>query len=165
MKVVLRDIDKQDTANIVKWRNSPHVLEYFLDQTLLTEEKHNEWLNTKVLPGFVKQMIILVPELKMDVGTVFLRDIDRINLKAEFGIFIGELTARGKGIGKQATQQIVEVAFSELCLHKVYLRVLKRNDQAIAMYEKVGFKQCGFFRDDVLIENNFEDIIFMEILK
>ena len=38
MNVEIRAIKPSDTNNIVKWRNSKHVLEYFIDRAKITPE-------------------------------------------------------------------------------------------------------------------------------
>lgn len=162
--ITLRNITLNDTKNIIQWRNNPIVLKNFIDQTPLTEKIHMEWYNTKIKQGLVYQKIIYSKELKKDIGSVFLRNISKTHKKGEFGIFIGENDARGKGYGQLATQQFIINIFKTLKLHKIYLRVLAKNVLAIESYKKAGFNIVGIFQDDVYINSQFFDIIFMEIL-
>ncbi len=162
--VSLRKIDYTDTENIIEWRNSEEVKKYFIVQDELTRETHEQWLETRVKSGSVEQFIIVDNTTGMDVGSVYLRDVDYNNKKAEFGIFIGEEIARGKGIGSLATKKMIEYAFGKLQLHKVYLRVRSTNDVAISCYKKVGFDIEGTFRDDVLIDGKYHDITWMSII-
>ena len=97
--VILRPIDGSDTENIIRWRNKESVRQHFIYQKPFTAEGHTAWLKNMVETGKVSQFIIHSKNLKKDVGTVFLRDIDHENNKAEYGIFIGEDDARGLGIG------------------------------------------------------------------
>ena len=64
------------------------------------------------------------------VGSVYIRDIDREHNKAEYGIFIGEAEARGRGIGTGAAKLMLRYCFQEEKLHRVYLRALAGNDRA-----------------------------------
>ncbi|MEG1011498.1 MAG: GNAT family protein, partial [Ruthenibacterium sp.] len=97
------------------------------------------------------------------IGSVYLRDIDSENHKAELGVFIGDNTARGKGYGTLAIEKLLEYAFTNLKLHKVFLRVFKKNEIAIRSYEKTGFVKEGCFCDDVCIDGLFYDVVFMGI--
>ena len=106
-RVQLLPISEDDTKNIVKWRN--HVRGQFLDRRLFTEESHNYWLHTMVETGKVAQFVIEVKG-KDKIGSVFLRDIDRKNKKAEFGIFIGEDRYQGKGYGTEAAELILQLS-------------------------------------------------------
>ena len=164
-KIKLRPIKKTDTNNIIKWRNNPNVFNNFIYQKELTKKEHLNWLKTQVKTKKVFQFIIYSSEDSQDIGTVYLRDVDLRNKKAEFGIFIGEDSARGKGFGSLATQKILEFAFKKLKLNKVYLRVFSSNIKAISSYQKNGFIQEGLFKEDVIINNKKIDLIFMGILK
>lgn len=160
-KIKLRFICKEDTANIIRWRNQDEVRKNFLYQKLFTEEVHIKWLNEMVFQGKVEQFIIYDNEQEKPVGTVFLRDIDYINKKAEYGIFIGEKGARGKGIGSEAAKLIVKYGFENLNLHKIFLRVFATNQKAIHSYQKAGFEKEAYLKDEVLVNNKYEDIILM----
>ena len=139
--VILRSITLEDTYNILKWRNHPSVKKNFCLQEDLKEETHLAWFQNKILKREVVQFIIIDNQ---PVGSTYLRDIDHKNHKAEFGIFIGEEMARGKGIGTSATKLIVQYGFEELGLHKIYLRVFTNNTSAIKAYEKAGFQDITF---------------------
>jgi UDP-4-amino-4,6-dideoxy-N-acetyl-beta-L-altrosamine N-acetyltransferase len=165
MDVQIRPISNQDTQNIIKWRNNPSVQKNFIFRTPLNEKLHSEWMQNKVEKGEVAQFIIRDKSSNQDVGSVYLRDIDHCNKKAEFGIFIGEDEARGKNIGTQSTSLILQHAFEQLDLNKVFLRVFDVNTGAIKSYEKSGFVKEGLFRQDVIIDNHPYNVIFMGILK
>jgi len=152
-----------DTDNIIKWRNSKNVISKFLYQDKMTKEVHEKWYNTRILTGEVAQFII--NDGQNDIGSVYLRDIDKKNSKAEFGIFIGEDIARGKGHGLEATKLILKYAFNDLLLNKVFLRVLAENTGAIKTYQRAGFTQEGYFKSEVLLDGIYKDIIFMAITK
>ena len=163
--VKIRPMTESDTANIVRWRNTPSVYEHFIYRTPLTEEAHLNWLHNRVETGDVAQFISVDTESGEDVGSVYLRDIDNDNKKCEYGIFIGEDSCRGKGIGSAAARLALEYAFEELKMNRVFLRVFADNKQAVRSYEKAGFKYEGTFRDDVIIDGTPYDMVFMAILK
>jgi UDP-4-amino-4,6-dideoxy-N-acetyl-beta-L-altrosamine N-acetyltransferase len=161
----LRKITIQDTDNIIKWRNSPNVRSNFIQQELLTAEIHHQWLKEYVEQGKAVQFIIVDTDKGLDIGTTYLRDIDQKNQKAEFGIYIGEDGARKQGHATRATKLILDHAFSEINLNRVFLRVLADNHPAIKTYEKSGFVHEGLFRADVIIDGKALDVVFMSILK
>lgn len=163
--IKLRDIKLEDTENILKWKNDKNVKKNFCIQEDLTREVHLNWYYNKILTGNVKQFIIFDEENQLDVGSTYLRDIDLKNKKAEFGIFIGEDCARGKGIGTKSAELTIKYAFEQLKLHKVFLRVFSNNIAGIKAYEKAGFTYEGTAKDDILVNNTyFQDIIFMSII-
>ncbi|MDE7044404.1 MAG: GNAT family N-acetyltransferase, partial [Acetatifactor sp.] len=81
--------------------------------------------------------------------------------KAEYGIFIGEDDARGRGIGTAAAKLMLRYCFEEEGLHRIYLRAFSSNLQAIRSYEKAGFVREGLLRDDVRIDGKYCDIQWM----
>ena len=161
--VHIRPITRGDTALIIKFRNNPTVRMNFIHQEPLTEEEHLNWMESQVGTGRVAQFIIVDP-VGRDIGSVYLRDINPVHRKAEFGIYIGADEARGKGYGYQATRLILRYAFETIGLNKVFLRVLSGNESAIKSYMKAGFRQEGLFREDVILHGEPIDVIFMAIL-
>lgn len=162
--VFLRKISSDDTENIIKWRNSDFVRSNFIFQKLFTVSSQEKWIEKEINTGHVVQFIIVDKYLDKDVGCVYLRDIDNDFKKAEYGIFIGEKDAFGRGIGTQAAKLIVAYAFEKLQLHKVFLRVFADNHIAIHSYKKAGFVQEGYFKDDVFVNSSYRDMIFMSII-
>lgn len=159
--VRLRPITDGDTDLIVKWRNTPSVMQNFIFREPFTPEMHRRWLTNKVATGQVVQYII---EDKADgraVGSVYYRDIDTHNHSAEYGIFIGEESARGKGLGTETARLFTDFGFAGLQLHRISLRLLAENTPARRSYEKAGFVQEGIFRDMELLDGAYRDIVFM----
>lgn len=162
--IYLRLMTYDDTDLIVKWRNTDSVRKNFIYQALFTRESHENWIRTKVETGQVVQMIICESKGDRPVGSVYIRDIDHDHHKAEYGIFIGEEAARGKGYGTAAAKLMIRYCFEELNLHRLFLRVYATNQQAIRSYEKAGFVQEACLRDDVCIDGEYKDIVLMGIL-
>lgn len=162
----IRSITKNDTENIVKWRNSNFVKKNLYSQDDITIESHNLYFDKYILTKKCYQFIIELSEGNnvYDIGTVFLKNIDDKNLKCELGIFIGELSFLGKGYGKEATKKAVEFAFDVLKMHKVYLTVLEKNCDAIKTYKNSGFKIDGILIDDYYRNNEFYNVVIMSCI-
>lgn len=163
-KVILRPITLEDTPLIVKWRNTGSVRKNFIFRETFTEEMHNRWMRTKVASGEVVQYIIIDKSEGKPVGSVYYRDVDAKNSSAEYGIFIGEESARGKGLGSETAKLFVKFGFDCLKLHRISLRLLSGNAQAEKSYENAGFAREGVFRDMVYLDGQYRDVIFMAIL-
>lgn len=162
--IYLRPMTYADTENIVNWRNKDAVRKNFIYQALFTKESHENWIRTMVEPGKVVQFVICETQGDKPVGSVYVRDIDNTHHKAEYGIFIGEDTARGKGYGTAAAKLMIQYCFERLQLHRLFLRVYADNKQAIRSYEKAGFTKEAHLRDDVCIEGKYRDIVLMGII-
>jgi len=164
-KVYLRKIKKDDTKTIVKWRNSKEIMSNFIIRQKLTEEDHLNWLKNYVETGKVVQFIAYDKDNNKDFASTYLKDINQTHKKAEFGIFIGEATYRGKGYGSEILRQTLAYAFKELKLNKVYARVLSYNEASYNMFLKNGFHQDALLRKDVCCDKKYYDVYIMSLLK
>lgn len=192
-KVYLRPITSADTDKIVSWRNQDFVRKNFIYQEPFTKAGHETWLREQVKPGHVAQFIICVgpenvclPEggimtdreaavggdmkhpagavrSHREIGSVYLRDIDRKMGKAEYGIFIGERDALGKGYGTQAAKWMLHYGFETIRLKKIFLRLLEDNSRAQKSYEKAGFRLIKNKRGTVTLQQGECVVLFMEI--
>lgn len=161
--IVLRSIEARDTDNVLKWRNSPAVKQYFIYQKEIKHEDHENWLKDKVATGKVAQFIIECSGVP--IGSVYLQDIDKVHNKAEYGIFIGDPSNCGHGIGTIVAKKCIQYGFDSLKLHRIYLRVYKDNERAISSYEKAGFQKEAVLKDDVYVNGKYHDIVLMGIVK
>ena len=159
--IYLRPMTYADTDLIVAWRNTDGVRKNFIYQAPFTRESHENWIRTMVETGKVVQFIICLEDGDRPVGSVYIRDIDRTHRKAEYGIFIGEEEARGRGIGTVAAKLMLKYCFRQEQLHKVFLRVFADNIRAGRSYEKAGFQREAYLKEDVCIDGVYRDMVLM----
>lgn len=144
--VILRDFLVEDIPLKIKWINNPDNNKYLHYDIPLQLEKTQSWFQKRDMN---KRIDCIVEYAGCAVGVIGLLSIDIINSKAEYYITIGESGFKGKGIATKATKAILAYAFQKLSLHKVYLNVDADNQIARHLYEKCGFVQEGYFKDDL----------------
>ncbi|HET9015627.1 MAG TPA: GNAT family protein [Thermomicrobiaceae bacterium] len=98
------------------------------------------------------------------VGTYSLVGIDHRNRTAEFVIYIGEPSERGKGYGTEATRLTLDYAFTALGLHSVLLKVYAFNLAGLRTYQKAGFREIGRRRQAHHMGGRLWDVILMDCL-
>ncbi|MGI8856110.1 MAG: GNAT family N-acetyltransferase, partial [Thermomicrobiales bacterium] len=98
------------------------------------------------------------------IGTVGLFDINYRNGRAEFGIFIGEADARGKGYGTETTLLMLDYAFTALGLRNVALTVAEWNVAGQRAYTKAGFREFGRRRACWPMAGRWWDEVHMDAL-
>ncbi len=159
--IYLRLMTEADTDRIVKWRNDPRVRCRFIYQELFTPEGHLNWIHTMIDTGKAVQFIICEKETDRPIGSVYFRDISPQHHKAEYGIFIGEADAEGKGYGTETCRLACDYAFATYGWHRIFLRAIADNGRAIRSYEKAGFVREALLKDDVCLNGEFKDVVLM----
>ncbi len=163
--IYLRVMEDSDTDLIVAWRNCDRVRHNFIYQELFTAQGHRNWIRTQIVPGHVVQFVICEKENDRAVGSVYFRDIDYDNRCAEYGIFIGEDDAVGKGYGTKAAKLALAYAFDTLQLREVFLRVFADNVSARKSYENAGFQLIPDRQDVAETMSGSRKVIFMRCTK
>lgn len=161
--VALRPITRDDTDLIVSWRNNERIRNNFVYREHFTTEIHENWLKTKVDTGEVLQMIICEKERDYrPVGSVYLRFTKEDKSEAEYGIFIGEDDAVGKGYGTETAKLTVDYAKDVLKMRELFLRAFSYNIAAIKSYERAGFVKYQDLPAVLCSDGQKSDMILMK---
>ena len=153
MQISIRKFCKEDIANKVKWINDPKNNTYLHYDLPLEIEKTDIWFdNVKDRNDRYDGTILLDG---VAVGLIGLLQIDRKKSMAEFYIALGEQSAKGKGVAKEASRLMLEHAFVTLGLND--------NLAAQALFEKTGFKRKGLLKEHLIYNNRKVDRYFYEI--
>lgn len=170
MRIKLERFSSEDIPKLVAWSPTREFLMqwagpgYQLETLELQLQKDMEGMsleNPTYLMFSVKDS-----ETNETVGHIQLLNIDRSNLSARIGkVLVGGTESRGKGLGMQIIDAVLDIAFNELKLHRVDLGVFDFNKAAIACYEKAGFVKEGTFRDYRRINEEYWSLINMSILE
>lgn len=136
---------------------------------MLEEDEAREMLGAITLPvlndykGKNNISYVIINGKNEFIGIVELFNISWKNRRGELSIII-KSQMRSKGYGYDAINKILEIAFSEYGMNRIWLRVLETNRKAINLYKKVGFFQEGICRDESLRKGQFINQIQMCIL-
>lgn len=125
-----------------------------------------EWYKKILTSNFPTTVfgIELIERSKL-IGLSVLKNIDLINRKSEFAIFIGDEDERGKGYSFKATILTLRFAFNDMGMNRIYLFVLSNNTPAIKLYKKAGFSEEGHLIKSIFKAGEFYDEIVMGIIK
>lgn len=133
---MLRDFTPKDTRYLIQWANTPEELFRFSGET---------WsypLNSKEILEYIHahqeryQFIFEQDEIAIGFGELILHDTDTPRLSR----LIINKANRGRGLGKQMIQELVNKSKCILPLEEIYLFVLQDNKKALHCYEACGFK-------------------------
>ena len=163
-KVSLRLLEESDFPLIVGWRNKDRIRKNFIYREEFTLEGQRTWKETMIDTGKVVQFMICENDRDFrPVGSVYFRDIDNEEKSAEYGIFIGEDDAMGRGYGNETASLAISYARETMGLKKLILRVFKFNVPAIRSYEHGGFVRSADLSQVECSDGQKDDMIMMEM--
>ncbi len=163
--VSLRPFDREDAPDLVRWLNDPDVRQHltaFRPLSLTAEYGILESLakaEDRVMLGIVERASGAL------VGGCGLHDISWKERRSAFGIFIGEKSRWGHGLGREATRLLLDYAFGTLGLHRVELHVYAFNTRALRTYQALGFVHEGTLREHHFHDGRFMDTHSMAVLQ
>lgn len=91
------------------------------------------------------------------IGTVRLGHIDWRTGIADIGILIGSAEHRGRGFSADAVRTVSRYAFKDLSLRKLTGGTPATNTAMRRCFERVGFREEGVLRNQLLIGGEFVD--------
>lgn len=95
------------------------------------------------------------------IGSIRLNNVNQIDKKARLGIGLASHEQLGRGFGRGAIALLLDHAFGEMGLNRVYLRVIEYNTRAIRCYESCGFRREGVERQSARVADQWHDDILM----
>lgn len=158
-------IEEQDALEIVRWRNDPQIIKYFFNFTGITVKEHQEWYQQYIKNNNRIEFMISITQQNKKIGTIGFSNIDYKNQKAEYGVMIGDKASQSNGYAKEASIGLINYGFKEMNLQKIYLKVLRNNERAIHLYNKLQFKKEGILRKEIFKNGDFQDVVMMSILR
>lgn len=164
-KCYFRLMEEQDVPFKVKWINNPEVRSTLNFDYPVSELGTRKWLNNVCTNPQRKDFIVCDNESNKPIGFGGLIGIDYKNSKAESYMTIGELSYQGKGYGYEIRRLILQYAFNELNLNKVYAYVWEANLPMYNLNKKVGFIEEGLLKEDILSHGELRNRYIMGIFK
>ena len=163
--VNLRPYDMSDLDEVMEWINNQEVRQYLSLIYPCSRIQESEWIEKATHQQGNEVLLAIETKDHVYLGGIGLHKIDYINRHSEIGIAIGKKEYWGKGYGTDAMLTLLDYAFNQLNLHKVYLRVFSNNPRGIRCYEKCGFRKEGVQREHRYRNNKYYDDVLMGILK
>jgi len=145
-KVYLRPIHEGDFPKLVAWTNDPEISRLMDGDYPATLEECAGWHKAQLSDRHSQRFALCTVDGDLLIGDIALDHIAWRSGEAELRIRIGEKSHRDKGYGQDAVRTLLEHAFTNMNLKRIYLRVYAYNERAIRCYEKCGFRKEGRLR-------------------
>jgi len=163
--VVLRRHVADNVAAFRRWYGDPEVARLARYQdTPMREDEVNRFFQVRALGPESLTMAIHERSTNRLIGTCAFSQLDGENGSAMYHITIGEKDTWGRGYGTEATQLMLDHAFTTLGLHRIALSVFEFNERAIRAYATCGFLTEGRAREAVWRDGRWWDELSMSVL-
>ena len=163
LKVTIRKFGFDDIRRKISWVNNPENNQFLHYDLPLEYEKTCAWFEKN--KNRTDRYDAVIEADGKAVGLIGLLSIDSKNRKAEHYVSMGETSCKGRGIASKASKLLLEYAFLELKLEKVYLFTETGNKAAQKLFERVGFKKEGILKHDLFTQRGYVDRIAYGITK
>ena len=165
--LTLRPLTDGDVPLLAKWLFEPEVLRWLQlsedPPELRTEEAVRERFERMQADPFTMTWRIDTKEGR-PIGQIELVNIHPLQRRAEMHMAIGEKDTWGQGYAMPAVRRLLQYAFEDLGLRRVYLTPDADNARAIRAFEKCGFVREGLLREHRLRHGQPTDMLMMGVL-
>jgi len=165
--IYLRGLHLEDAkGNYPHWFNNPEVTRYNSHgDKLYTQEMAEDYIRFVTSSSIHQVFAIIDNHTNKHIGNVALQAINLQARNAEFAILLGEPSFYGKGVGEEVGKLLLDYAFSELRLHRIYCGTSSNNIGMQRLALKLGMRQEGIRRDALTKNGKFADVIEYAILE
>lgn len=166
-RVFLRPAERSDLPLFVQWLSDAETTRNLSLNHPLSMAMEEKWFDQVVEQQGRDRyhFVICLLDDGRPIGAADLRDIDRENGHADFGIVIGEKGEWNRGYGTEALAALCDFGFGQLRLERIALDVFAGNLQAQRSYEKAGFVLEGTLRNAHYGDGQFSDVLRMSLLR
>lgn len=138
-RIRLRPLTESDLSLKVQWYNDPQIRRTLILDETLELQKTIEWFRSAQLSSSRLDLVIETPNGEA-IGLAGLVAIDTDRRDAEIYIVIGERDYWARGVMLQAEALLLEHAFTQLQLQKVWAQAYADNIGSIVTMKKLGFQ-------------------------
>lgn len=152
---------------VMTWVNDREVMQYFaLRQERISESEEREYLRRLVASPNDRAFSIFEGDGEDEASYVGQCSVNQIYWPARNGriFLVVRKEKQHGGRGAAALTALIERAFGEIGLHKLWLIVRRDNRRAQAMYLRAGFEFEGTLRDEYCVNGRYFDMVRMGIV-
>lgn len=163
----LTALTQEDLPTIARWQHNSAFLRFFdaLPAYPRSEASLAQWLQGRQKEKNAFLFAVRPLDENTLIGYVELEGILWSHQVGWASIAIGDPSHWGQGYGTEAMQLLLAFAFDELNLHRVQLTVFSYNRRAIALYEKLGFRHEGTYREFMQRDGRRYDMLLYGLLR
>ncbi|UJA18773.1 GNAT family N-acetyltransferase [Thermoleophilia bacterium SCSIO 60948] len=148
--VVLRDFEVSDAEAVHAWFNDPRVTADLVgSRASFSLGDARGWVERARQTGRDRKWAIALDGDDAAVGFVALFGVDR-DMGPELAVLVGDPSAWGRGVAREAERQACIRAFDELGAHRIHAEIPATNVAAQKVVTFLGFRREGVMREAIL---------------
>jgi RimJ/RimL family protein N-acetyltransferase len=164
--VRLRPLAERDVDDILTWVNDREVvgnLASFSGKPF-TRDDELAYVRTMQASNADRVFTVLAADDGRYLGQVGIHQIFWRSRVGRLSAIIGNKSEWGNGFGTAAIARLLDHAFADDQLHKVWLMVFETNQRARRTYERVGFQVEGILREEYFHDDGWHNMVRMSLL-
>lgn len=158
-RLYLRKITLEDAPFVFKLLNSPDWLKYIGNREISDLEKARAYIKDRYFPSYdngLGNFIVTLNDSQEPIGSCGLYQRDNLDYPDIGFAFLPKYV--GKGYGYEAATAILNYAFEDLKVEKLYGFTVPYNLPSIKLLEKLGLKNKGKFT----LDGDEEELLLFE---
>lgn len=166
--IYLRALEPEDLLFVYEIENDENIWEVSNTQTPYSQFLIKQYLENAHQDIYEAKQLRLVICRNKDfkaIGLIDLFDYDPRNNRAGIGIVIKDETNRNQGFGAQALELMIQYSFLKLNIHQLFANINPENSASIALFTKFEFEKIGTKKQWNLIDGNYQDEAFFQLIK
>jgi RimJ/RimL family protein N-acetyltransferase len=166
-RVALTALSNDDAAVLARWQADNEYLRLLDSKPAFpkNEAMMSEWMRSGQQGHDNFLFGIRIHATGSLIGFLELGEVLWTHRTTWLAVGIGERTYWGQGYGYEAVALALDFTFRELNLHRVQLTVFSYNERAIRLYEKLGFRREGVFREFMERDGERHDMYLYGLLR
>jgi [ribosomal protein S5]-alanine N-acetyltransferase len=166
-RLLLREVRAEDESDVHEYASDPEVVRQMIWGPN-TPEATREFLASALATQaqWPRPNVGLAIEPKSErrlIGSIELRISDEANRTADFGYVLNR-NYWGRGYMTEAAHAILDVAFRQLNLHRVWATCNAKNRPSYRVLEKLGMRREGLFLKHAMEKGEWRDTYLYAIL-
>ena len=166
--IKLRALEPQDLDFIYEIENNTDIWNISNTQTPYSKFLIKQYLKNAHQDIYTAKQLRLVIESKPDnkcIGLIDLFEFDPKNKRVGLGLLITNLGDRNKGVGRQATELLINYVFDFLQVNQIFINIDTNNSASIKLFNNFGFELIGTKKDWNFYDNSFHDEAMYQLIK
>ena len=164
--IALRALEPTDLDILYKWENDTAL--WVVSDTIAPYSRAALWQYLEANTGdiYSQRQLRLIITLTSDgtpIGTIDFLNFDPFNNHAELGLYIAD-EYRGKGLGRQALEQLTAYARDHIGLRQLYVYISVNNKVCLNLFESFGYRHVGILQQWVKRGASYCDVAIMQMI-